>query len=190
MVTAGFCSFPLLVPGFAQTLSGLIWFPEPDGSRFLFCLIVGLFVVFCFFLLLFHWFSELNWLIEGIDRHPEGKRVPSWEWSHPFQQREVVQLIWPVSWNSSLFKFWLTDLKKKLGFFFPFPRWENRFFWFDGVLLGGFLFVLFCFSLIGWIISDILDDSYQMLSGSSSWIAFFNCYLLFLLFNFINSLPN
>lgn len=76
--------------GFAQARSELIWFPELDGSCFLFGLVVGWLVwfglVFCwlggswglvgcfgfFSELLFYWFSGLNWLIEGIDSHPEG----------------------------------------------------------------------------------------------------------------------
>lgn len=54
-------------------------------------------------------------------------------------------------------------------------------------MVQGVLFVLFNFSLLGRVLSNILGDQYQILSGSSSVIAFFNFYLLFL--NLINSLP-
>jgi len=68
MVTMGFYYFPFPVSEFTQALSGLIWFPELDGSHFLFCLVVGL----VFSGLPFYWFIELNSLTEGIERYPEG----------------------------------------------------------------------------------------------------------------------
>lgn len=82
------------------------------------------------------------------------------------------------------------------------PKMKKQIFWFDGwcwletilervkdsfsfgcffvCVVQGVLFVLFNFSLLGWVLSNILRDQYQMLSGSSSLIALLNFYLLFL----------
>lgn len=116
VVTAGFCSFSLLVSGFAQALSELNWFLKQMEAAFLFVwfgfLLVGrvLGVVWLGFFL-GYWFSELNWLIERALTVTQRETVPSCEWGHSFQQQKLVQLILPISLNSSLFKFLLIKNK-------------------------------------------------------------------------------
>lgn len=77
---------------FIPPLCLCVWFcrsPQWDNwcpwTRWKLSFLFGYWILcFVFFWVIIYGDSELNWLIEGNDRHPEGNWLPSQEQSHPF----------------------------------------------------------------------------------------------------------